>query len=78
MNPDALPPEIASQEAITGREISGLKTLDALEKQAIIDALEASQGVVSQAAAILGIGQATVYRKIKRYGISVPGRSQFP
>lgn len=78
LNPDALPPEIASQEAISGREISGLKTLDALEKQAIIDALEASQGVVSQAAAILGIGQATVYRKIKRYGISVPGRSQFP
>ena len=73
----SLPSEMASTGPARDTFNSGLKTLDAIEKQAIIEALAASQGVVSLAAEILGIGQATVYRKIKRYGISLPGRSQF-
>jgi transcriptional regulator of acetoin/glycerol metabolism len=73
----SLPSEMAATGPAKNTLNNGLKTLDAIEKQAIIEALAASQGVVSQAAEILGIGQATVYRKIKRYGISLPGRSQF-
>jgi transcriptional regulator of acetoin/glycerol metabolism len=40
-----------------------------MEKQAILDALGSTRGNVREAARLLGCGQATVYRKIKRYGI---------
>lgn len=42
------------------------------EKAAIIAALKYCQGSIPEAAAILGIGQATLYRKINRFNI-VPG-----
>ena len=73
---DLLPGEMTSQHSVKPALNKGLQTLDAIEKQAIIDALLASHGVVSRAAEMLGIGQATVYRKIKRYGIELPGRPQ--
>jgi DNA-binding NtrC family response regulator len=41
-----------------------LPTLDELEKRAINCALELTHGQVSQAAQMLGIGRATLYRKI--------------
>jgi DNA-binding NtrC family response regulator len=40
-----------------------------IEKEAILRALSQTQWNVVQAARILGLGQATVYRKMKRYGI---------
>ncbi len=46
-----------------------LRPIDQIEKQAIIDALRRSGGNVRAAAKLIGLGQATVYRKIKRYGI---------
>ncbi|WP_422923013.1 sigma-54-dependent transcriptional regulator [Singulisphaera sp. PoT] len=46
-----------------------LRPIDQIEKQAIEDALRRSRGNVREAARTLGLGQATVYRKIKRYGI---------
>jgi DNA-binding NtrC family response regulator len=39
------------------------------EKQAIVRALAATQGDRSRAAAILGIGRTTLYRKMKQYGL---------
>ncbi len=47
-----------------------------MEKEAIIHALLQTEWNVVQAARILGLGQATVYRKMKRYGISLKRDSQ--
>ncbi len=44
-------------------------TLQELEKQAILAALERTQGNVKEAATILGIDRSTLYDKIKRYEI---------
>jgi len=43
--------------------------MDDLERQALVNALRATSGNVGQAADALGIGRATAYRKIKRYGL---------
>ena len=48
-----------------------LGTLQALEQQAIRDALKATDGDRVRAAKILGIGKTTIYRKLKEYGIDV-------
>ena len=45
----------------------GLLTLRELEKRHILRALEESQGDRTQAARLLQIGRATVFRKIKGY-----------
>ncbi len=49
----------------------GVKSMDQVEMQAIRDALKNAQGNVQKAAKMLGLGHATVYRKIKRYGIAL-------
>ena len=43
--------------------------IDAWEKKLIIEALRRSQGNVPEAAKLLGIGRATLYRKIEHYAI---------
>ena len=45
------------------------QTLDDLERQAVIDALEHTHGNRRKAAGLLGIGERTLYRKIKQYGL---------
>jgi len=51
-----------------------LTTLQALEQQAIRQALQATGGDRVRAAKLLGIGKTTIYRKLKEYGIDVnPG-----
>jgi DNA-binding NtrC family response regulator len=55
---------------------SNLRVIDRMEKGAIVDALRRVGGNVRQAARLLGFGQATVYRKIKRYNIALPSRSR--
>lgn len=45
-------------------------TLKQIEKQAILEALKKYKGHVTLAAKELGIGRATMYRKIKLYGIT--------
>ncbi|WP_157888373.1 helix-turn-helix domain-containing protein [Neptunicoccus sediminis] len=42
------------------------------ERRLILDALSSSRWNVSEAARKLGIGRATLNRKLKRYGISRP------
>jgi two-component system response regulator RegA len=49
----------------------GVPTIDQLERQAILAALQQTRGKVRDAARLLGFGQATVYRKIKRFKISL-------
>ena len=43
--------------------------LDRLEKEAIRQTLAMTQGNREQAAQLLGIGERTLYRKLKEYGL---------
>jgi DNA-binding NtrC family response regulator len=51
-------------------EVEHIMPLEEHEQQAIIKALRATQGKVTNAAALLGISRATLYRKMKKSGIS--------
>jgi two-component system NtrC family response regulator len=55
-----------------------LRAIDRMEKRAIVDALYRAEGNVRAAARSLGLGQATVYRKIKRYKIALTMRGRSP
>jgi transcriptional regulator with AAA-type ATPase domain len=46
-----------------------LTPLESLERDAIVEALDAAAGSKVRAAAALGLSRATIYRKIKAYGI---------
>jgi len=48
------------------------RSFDDMEKQTILNALQSAQGNVRDAARVLGLGQATVYRKLKVYGLKPP------
>jgi len=67
-----IPPEIAQRPQLAaGRPATGLVgvPLDELEKQAIIETLKKTKGNREKAAEILGIGERTLYRKIKEYNL---------
>jgi DNA-binding NtrC family response regulator len=68
-----IPPEIAQrpQLASSSNATTGLAgvSLNDLEKQAIIDTLAKTKGNREKAAKILGIGERTLYRKIKEYNL---------
>ena len=53
-----------------GRAMIAGRTLDALEQQAIFEALSETNGRQDRAARILGISQRTLIRKLKSYGAS--------
>ncbi|HMP02987.1 MAG TPA: sigma-54 dependent transcriptional regulator [Gemmatales bacterium] len=59
------PPRADEKSAVA----AGMKPYEVIEKRAILEALGQTKGHVGRAAQILGYGQATVYRKIKRFGI---------
>jgi len=67
-----IPPEIhrPRQLAAAGEkpDLAGV-SLGELEKQAIIDTLAKTLNNREQAAKILGIGERTLYRKIKEYNL---------
>ena len=67
-----IPPEIAQRPQLapgsTAAGLAGLP-LDELEKQAITDTLAKTKGNREKAAKILGIGERTLYRKIKEYNL---------
>ncbi len=50
-----------------------LTTLQALERRAIVQALEATGGDRLRAARLLGIGKTTIYRKLRQYGLEGEG-----
>ncbi|TCK26918.1 sigma-54-dependent Fis family transcriptional regulator [Pseudonocardia endophytica] len=66
IRPDDLP---AETRAITRRVLT---PLEAIECDAIVDALIDADGNKAEAARRLGMSRATIYRKIRGYGISVP------
>jgi two-component system response regulator HydG len=71
--PDSLPREIrpADAQLIGGLDnVVGI-SLEQLEKEAIRNTLKMTNGNREQAAKILGIGERTLYRKIKEYGITL-------
>ncbi|MBN1360939.1 MAG: sigma-54-dependent Fis family transcriptional regulator [Sedimentisphaerales bacterium] len=68
-----IPPDILQRRQLTGTSaapsnLAGV-SLNELEKKAIIDTLAKTQGNREQAAKILGIGERTLYRKIKEYDL---------
>jgi transcriptional regulator of acetoin/glycerol metabolism len=52
-----------------------LTRLERLERDEIVRCLTEPGATATRAAEELGIGRATLYRKIAQYGISVPGRA---
>jgi len=73
IEPRHLPAEIrqGSGDGETGEHIvdTGAMSLDQIEKQAIRNALRINQGNREQAAKMLGIGERTLYRKLKEFGL---------
>jgi DNA-binding NtrC family response regulator len=68
-----LPPEIAPRRQLTGTSgspasLAGL-SLNDLERKAIMDTLARTEGNREKAAKILGIGERTLYRKIREYNL---------
>ncbi len=70
-----IPPEIAQRRQLAPASPDRIRTglaglpLDELEKQAITDTLAKTKGNREKAAKILGIGERTLYRKIKEYNL---------
>jgi two-component system response regulator HydG len=68
-----IPPEIHQIRRLgpgrkTSENLAGV-SLDDLEKQAILDTLSKTGNNRAETAKILGIGERTLYRKIKEYGL---------
>jgi len=63
---DDLPPELASRAVASPRPLGG-QTLAELEREAILATLAAERGNRARTAERLGIGQATLFRKLKAY-----------
>ena len=56
-------------KSAAGRALAGM-TLDEIERQTILQALERYKGNLSQVAMALGISRAALYRRLEKYGIS--------
>ena len=72
LEPRHLPPEVREGKgelADTGLEATTGMSLEQIEKQAIRNALRVYAGNREQAAKSLGIGERTLYRKLKEYGL---------
>jgi DNA-binding NtrC family response regulator len=70
---DAPPADDASDD---GRAPDEILPFTEIERREIVRALRICEGNVSHAAERLGIGQATLYRKIKKYGLRPRRRSR--
>ena len=73
-----LPPELYATSAQTKDEITGIKTLKAMERYMIVEALLRHKGNRKLVAKDLGIDYTTLYRKIRNFKIDTPatnGRS---
>ena len=69
-----VPPELRQAAGVEGGEHDGLGTmagmsLEQIEKQAIRNTLRLTEGNREKAASMLGIGERTLYRKLKEYGL---------
>ena len=64
-----LPPRHVSAEPDSGDAFRRVLRIHEVEKQAILQALKVCHGNIGEAARKLGLGQATLYRKVKKYGL---------
>jgi two-component system NtrC family response regulator len=60
---------VAEPKQLTGSPL-GRMTLDEMEKQSILQALDQFGGNLSHVAAALGISRAALYRRLEKYGIT--------
>jgi DNA-binding NtrC family response regulator len=73
VRPEDLPEELHAEGAArAGRGGRGgraaIRPLEAVEREHVLQALQATEGDKVEAAELLGIGLATLYRKLKAYG----------
>ncbi len=61
---------IRRDDARTATSLAGM-TLDEVERQTILQALERCRGNLSQVATVLGISRAALYRRLEKYNITV-------
>jgi DNA-binding NtrC family response regulator len=72
---DDLPPNIITAEgrapapSVDAPSSSAPKSLEDLEREAIVAAMESNRGNLSDVARQLGIGRSTLYRKLEQYGL---------
>ena len=69
-----LPPGIVERDSSPGSSAtppagSGTQSLEELEREAIVHAMENNRGNLSDVARQLGIGRSTLYRKLEQYGL---------
>lgn len=62
-------PGVASSPAPESQEDGKVATMNELESKAIENAIQQFRGNLTEAAKALGIGRATLYRKVKQYQI---------
>lgn len=62
---------LVNKKTIEIEEDRKVLTIEELEKESIINAVKQNKGDLIKAAQMLNISRATIYRKIKKYGISV-------
>ncbi len=72
-----LPEEIRRAFSKPMPTVGAVRSLEIVEKEYILAALELNAGNQTQTAAQLHIGAATLYRKLKGYGM-IPDRARFP
>lgn len=77
IHPDDLPlpvrktskrPAVVSLSAGSGKDRLGASSIRALEENAVVEAMKNAGGNVEEAAKMLGISRATLYRRLKQYG----------
>jgi DNA-binding NtrC family response regulator len=76
--PEAEPPAWPMRMDVDRNAALPGASLEEAEQQAIAAALQSTRGNISQAALRLKIGRATLYRKVKKYGIGIGGQPESP
>lgn len=71
IRPEDLPPEVreARLSAARTEDLPSIPTLAEVEKRHILDTLERLQGNRKETARVLGIGENTLHRRLRNYGI---------
>ena len=63
-----LPDDLGLRDATSGEQLESLR-LDFWERKLIVEALKRTGSNIPEAAKLLGLGRATLYRKIEEFGI---------
>ena len=63
-----MPDDLGLRDATTSDQLESLR-IDFWERKLIHEALKRTDGSIPEAARLLGLGRATLYRKVEEYGI---------